>query len=178
MQAIIWITYAESITKIRTPPDGQRPSRQGNFTARRVRQLRALFARTNTLRRFGRNNNREGIDAHPAKRAMGVEPTQTAWKAVVLPLHHARTDMARTSSNGCQTSAADWGADCRRPEQQEPAQQAWTGKDLNLRRRKASRFTVCPLWPLGYPSSNLVNSQPTEGLEPPTCGLQNHCSAN
>ncbi len=24
------------------------------------------------------------------KRAMGVEPTQTAWKAVVLPLHHAR----------------------------------------------------------------------------------------
>ena len=34
----------------------------------------------------------------------------------------------------------------------------WTGKDLNLRRRKASRFTVCPLWPLGYPSvKNLGN---------------------
>src|SRR5213592_2340901 len=27
---------------------------------------------------------------------------------------------------------------------------AWAGLDSNQRRRKASRFTVCPVWPLRY----------------------------
>jgi hypothetical protein len=26
----------------------------------------------------------------------------------------------------------------------------WAGLDSNQRRRKASRFTVCPVWPLRY----------------------------
>jgi hypothetical protein len=55
------------------------------------------------------------------KRAMGVEPTQTAWKAVVLPLHHAR--------------------------------KGWMdGEGFEPPKANASRFTVCPLWPLGNPS--------------------------
>ena len=47
-----------------------------------------------------------------------------------------------------------------------------------------SRFTVCPLWPLGNPSIKLFNSEllefckPTIGLEPITCWLQISCSAN
>ena len=28
--------------------------------------------------------------------------------------------------------------------------QMWAGLDSNQRRRKASRFTVCPVWPLRY----------------------------
>src|ERR1700751_2195025 len=28
----------------------------------------------------------------------------------------------------------------------------WRGLDSNQRRRRAGRFTVCSLWPLGYPS--------------------------
>ena len=28
--------------------------------------------------------------------------------------------------------------------------EAWAGLDSNQRRRKASRFTVCPVWPLRY----------------------------
>jgi hypothetical protein len=28
----------------------------------------------------------------------------------------------------------------------------WWGKDSNLRRRMAGRFTVCSLWPLGHPT--------------------------
>gem|GEM_PF-4528469 len=36
----------------------------------------------------------------------------------------------------------------------------------------ASRFTVCPLWPLGY-----LPLKPEKGVEPPTCGLQNRCSS-
>src|SRR5215469_11897167 len=28
--------------------------------------------------------------------------------------------------------------------------QIWAGLDSNQRRRKASRFTVCPVWPLRY----------------------------
>ena len=32
----------------------------------------------------------------------------------------------------------------------------WRGKDSNLRRRMAGRFTVCSLWPLGNPSFYVV----------------------
>ena len=48
----------------------------------------------------------------------------------------------------------------------------------------ASRFTVCPLWPLGYlPESAGTRSEPLEklalagGFEPPTHCLQGSCSA-
>src|SRR2546422_4238287 len=48
----------------------------------------------------------------------------------------------------------------------------------------ASRFTVCPLWPLGYlPESAGTRSEPLEklalagGVEPPTHCLQVSCSA-
>src|SRR5262245_44174783 len=30
---------------------------------------------------------------------------------------------------------------------------SWRGLDSNQRRRRAGRFTVCSLWPLGYPSA-------------------------
>ena len=36
-----------------------------------------------------------------------------------------------------------------RPETNVP----WWGKDSNLRRRYAGRFTVCSRWPLGYPTA-------------------------
>ena len=44
-----------------------------------------------------------------------------------------------------------------------------------------SRFTVCPLWPLGNLPIYLVDtfvSKPMIGLEPITCWLQISCSAN
>ena len=43
-----------------------------------------------------------------------------------------------------------------------------------------SRFTVCPLWPLGNPPIMIWNShhKPMIGLEPITCWLQISCSAN
>ena len=42
-----------------------------------------------------------------------------------------------------------------------------------------SRFTVCPLWPLGNPSIwNWLSPKPMIGLEPITCWLQISCSAN
>ena len=44
-------------------------------------------------------------------------------------------------------------------------QPAWWGKDSNLRRRYAGRFTVCSVWPLRYPTL----TRP-EGVEPPTFG--------
>ena len=42
-----------------------------------------------------------------------------------------------------------------------------------------SRFTVCPLWPLGNPSIFIFQwIKPMIGLEPITCWLQISCSAN
>ena len=41
-----------------------------------------------------------------------------------------------------------------------------------------SRFTVCPLWPLGNPSIWYFYQKPMIGLEPITCWLQISCSAN
>ena len=41
-----------------------------------------------------------------------------------------------------------------------------------------SRFTVCPLWPLGNPSIWYCYHKPMIGLEPITCWLQISCSAN
>ena len=37
---------------------------------------------------------------------------------------------------------------------QQCVSQAWWEKDSNLRRRRASRFTVCPVWPLRYPTGH------------------------
>ena len=59
----------------------------------------------------------------------------------------------------------------------------WMEVDSNHRSYR-SRFTVCPLWPLGNPSIKLFNSEllesckPMIGLEPITCWLQISCSAN
>ena len=53
----------------------------------------------------------DNLDTGQVERAMGVEPTQTAWKAVVLPLHHARAKPVQTTVSSCRMSAADWGAD-------------------------------------------------------------------
>src|SRR6266480_1151105 len=36
----------------------------------------------------------------------------------------------------------------------------WAGLDSNQRRRKASRFTVCPVWPLRYLPVNTTKSFP------------------
>src|SRR5215213_2430019 len=53
-------------------------------------------------------------------------PRPTAWKAVTLPLSYSRWEQI-------------W----------------WRRMDSNHRRAKPSRFTVCPLWPLGYASKEL-----------------------
>ena len=43
----------------------------------------------------------------------------------------------------------------------------------------ASRFTVCPLWPLGKSPIFIFRSlEPVDGLEPPTYWLQISCSTN
>src|SRR6266436_393932 len=38
----------------------------------------------------------------------------------------------------------------RRPHRTNVWAKVWAGLDSNQRRRKASRFTVCPVWPLRY----------------------------
>ena len=47
---------------------------------------------------------------------------------------------------------------------------------------KRSRFTVCPLWPLGnsprYEIRSIFGLEPVDGLEPPTYCLQISCSTD
>ena len=74
------------------------------------------------------------------ERAMGIEPTQPAWKAGALPLSYARADRF---------------APARAPEGIERAEdRAGSGDGGQDRIRTcegcATRFTVWPLWPLGY----------------------------
>ena len=56
----------------------------------------------------------------------------------------------------------------------------WRWMDSNHRRAEPSRFTVCPLWPLGYTSTAVRSSggrlEPVRGFEPRTCCLQDSCS--
>src|SRR5215472_5782281 len=40
----------------------------------------------------------------------------------------------------------------------------WRGLDSNQRRRRAGRFTVCSLWPLGYPSVSRLEQLPSNFL--------------
>src|SRR2546426_7429292 len=44
----------------------------------------------------------------------------------------------------------------------------WWGKDSNLRRREAGRFTVCSLWPLGHPTRPVAPRIAVAAPSPPT----------
>ncbi len=63
---------------------------------------------------------------HLFQRAMGIEPTLSAWKAEVLPLNYARIVEGRE----------------------------WRGKDSNLRRRKPSDLQSDPFGRSGTPPEN------------------------
>ena len=70
----------------------------------------------------------------------------------------------------------------------ERSEEWWRRMDSNHRRAMPSRFTVCPLWPLGYASKERSPSrrrgprllaprvEPAPGIEPGTYCLQDSCS--
>lgn len=67
---------------------------------------------------------------------MGIEPTQPAWKAGILPLNYARNTRPTTTSTLGETGF-------------EPV------------KANATRFTVWPLWPLRYsPRNTHTKTQP------------------
>ena len=49
-------------------------------------------------------------------------------------------------------------------------QKKWAGLDSNQRRRKASRFTVCPVWPLRYLPSTVAEAL-ISNRKTPRCNL-------
>ena len=88
---------------------------------------------------------------------MGIEPTWPAWKAGTLPLSYTRIAFTNT----------------RLPDHY------YGGSRIRTCEGIATRFTVWPLWPLGYPASCSAahpNTQLAVGLEPATTGLQNRYS--
>jgi hypothetical protein len=74
---------------------------------------------------------------------MGIEPTSSAWKAEVLPLNYTRIPSRREQQ-------VSWAANEAEP----PGcyRQLVEGVGFEPTKALASRFTVCPRWPLGYPS--------------------------
>ncbi len=71
---------------------------------------------------------------------MGIEPTYSAWKAEVLPLNYTRKTVTGIYSNIPITPL--------------PYTSPGGGGRIRTSEGGASRFTVCPLWPLGNPSEN------------------------
>ena len=69
-------------------------------------------------------------------------PRPPAWKAGALPLSYSRFLLSSLSNPKWRGSPLKT--------------LKWRGKDSNLRRRSAGRFTVCSLWPLGHPSDSLT----------------------
>jgi len=117
---------------------------------------------------------------------MGIEPTQPAWKAGILPLNYARI---RQTTNLTEPKPPS------RPKTKAHRQKLGEA-GFEPAKTNVTRFTVWPLWPLGY-SPSIINSIKTkrnltntteerpirsqklaEGLEPTTTGLQNRSSAN
>ena len=66
---------------------------------------------------------------------MGIEPTYSAWKAEVLPLNYTRISLGSQSPGS-------------------PASISGGGGRIRTSEGRTSRFTICPLWPLGNPSQN------------------------
>src|SRR6185295_2040286 len=60
-----------------------------------------------------------------------------------------------------------WKADALPTELFPHTHRSWRGLDSNQRRRRAGRFTVCSLWPLGYPSACLLSSSLRRGVRLP-----------
>ena len=86
---------------------------------------------------------------------MGIEPTHPAWKAGVLPLNYTRIKYSHKSLVISQQflkllTLDSW------------LLTASTGGEGRIRTSvgRASRFTVCPLWPLGYLSLNYSQKSP------------------
>ncbi len=76
------------------------------------------------------------------ERAMGIEPTLSAWKAEVLPLNYARIGKL-------------W----------------WRGQDSNLRRLSRQIYSLIPLAarePLPLASFEASKLELARGVEPPT----------
>ena len=117
------------------------------------------------------------------ERVMGIEPTPSAWKAEVLPLNYTRLDSTRQpdSHHLWRYYSVLHNPDYHRGFcpiagnyhsliliNQHPysipdrADSAWFihlslvggGGRIRTYEGIASRFTVCPRWPLGYPSKN------------------------
>ena len=77
-------------------------------------------------------------------------PTELSGLAAVL--HTTRWSGKRDSN----PRHSAWKADAL-PTELFPRVAEWRGLDSNQRRRRAGRFTVCSLWPLGYPSMILTS---------------------
>ena len=62
---------------------------------------------------------------------MGIEPTPSAWKAVVLPLNYTRQSLCHCTETGVSIPATPvvW----------------WRGEDLNLRRLSRQIYSLIPL---------------------------------
>ncbi len=97
------------------------------------------------------------------ERVMGIEPTHPAWKAGVLPLNYTRTGLPsldKRKTNPSKRGPSAQGdrlyritAPARHSGVFEPyVTDAKYGGEGRIRTSVgiASRFTVCPLWPLGY----------------------------
>ena len=78
---------------------------------------------------------------------MGIEPTYSAWKAEVLPLNYTRKTSSiflKKADPLCKiiqiftSTAILFGG----------------GGRIRTSEGRTSRFTICPLWPLGNPSKN------------------------
>jgi hypothetical protein len=93
------------------------------------------------------------------ERVMGIEPTLPAWKAGTLPLSYTRglfrsvlrVSRARSGLGGL---VADHSDDTRTESSPDPfhvhrERHGWSR--IRTCEGNATRFTVWPLWPLGYP---------------------------
>ena len=82
---------------------------------------------------------------------MGIEPTQPAWKAGILPLNYARTEVKPKPN----TYQRQYPHSTSVPAQTQTLRQEavrWRLGEAGFEPAKANatRFTVWPLWPLGY----------------------------
>jgi hypothetical protein len=114
-----------------------------------------LASQSTARERGGAADGGSGSDKREWSGRRDSNPRPTAWKAVTLPLSYSRWEQI-------------W----------------WRRMDSNHRRAWPSRFTVCPLWPLGYASKELSSFlllsrrilEPAPGIEPGTYCLQDSSS--
>ena len=97
---------------------------------------------------------------------MGIEPTPPAWKAGALPLSYTRNVYHQKTENQPEATVSNI-----------QTNENHGGSRIRTCEGRATRFTVWPLWPLGYPAETSSQQKLAVGFEPTTTGLQNRYSA-